>query len=363
MSKPIPQTLDDLDNLGHQLMQKAKKGDLADAQVAWAILRQEAEKDPQWAARIARWLEAVTGDGGPRRPRLCLYYPGSKCRISSWVIDQMPEHDVYVEPFIGLGAVLLNKEPVALEVANDANGTIVALLKRLGNADDRRALAKLISQWVFSPQEAMKQFVTTRVAYWNGGFEDLDEDQRVHALLAGGLFNLGTPFSDKLPDWFSPDEMAPKRRAAAQWLTWLEDVGERLSNVRIYNKDWRKLKPDGWFSSYLKTHKIPLRRVLYYLDPPYIPASISDKLQSAYVEYTRSFGEDEWMEIADWMIQSAKKGPRILLSGMRHPDSEAIARLDRSSAIFSVDREYVTRSVHSSPKTEVLWANYPLEQP
>lgn len=36
-------------------------------------------------------------------------YPGSKWSISNWIISFFPPHHSYLEPFLGSGAVLLNK--------------------------------------------------------------------------------------------------------------------------------------------------------------------------------------------------------------------------------------------------------------
>lgn len=38
-----------------------------------------------------------------------LKYPGGKWRISDWIIEHIPEHKVYLEPFFGSGAVFLKK--------------------------------------------------------------------------------------------------------------------------------------------------------------------------------------------------------------------------------------------------------------
>lgn len=54
-----------------------------------------------------------------------LKYPGAKNRIADWIINQMPKHDVYLEPFAGSLSVLLNKPPCHIETVNDLDGEIV----------------------------------------------------------------------------------------------------------------------------------------------------------------------------------------------------------------------------------------------
>lgn len=39
-----------------------------------------------------------------------LKYPGAKNRLATWIVSHIPPHKVYCEPFLGSGAVFLNKE-------------------------------------------------------------------------------------------------------------------------------------------------------------------------------------------------------------------------------------------------------------
>ena len=38
-----------------------------------------------------------------------LKYPGAKWSMAEWIIDHFPPHRSYLEPFMGSGAVLMNK--------------------------------------------------------------------------------------------------------------------------------------------------------------------------------------------------------------------------------------------------------------
>jgi len=46
-------------------------------------------------------------------------YPGGKTTIADWIIQHIPDHKVYVEPFGGSAGVLANKPESPLEVYND----------------------------------------------------------------------------------------------------------------------------------------------------------------------------------------------------------------------------------------------------
>ena len=48
-----------------------------------------------------------------------LKYPGAKWKISDWIIQNLPPHESYLEPFFGSGAVFFNKKPARIETIND----------------------------------------------------------------------------------------------------------------------------------------------------------------------------------------------------------------------------------------------------
>lgn len=59
------------------------------------------------------------GGLGMRMARPVLRYPGGKFRIAGWIIEQLPPHRVYVEPFGGAGSVLMAKPRAHAEIFND----------------------------------------------------------------------------------------------------------------------------------------------------------------------------------------------------------------------------------------------------
>lgn len=70
------------------------------------------------------------------RPPAVLRYPGSKWSLASRIVETFGEHAHYVEPYFGSGAVFFNKPPVAHEVLNDSNGSIVNLFRMLRDRTD-----------------------------------------------------------------------------------------------------------------------------------------------------------------------------------------------------------------------------------
>lgn len=53
-------------------------------------------------------------------------YPGGKGNCFHHIINQMPPHDLYVEPFLGGGSVFLNKRPAAMSLISDVDPDVVA---------------------------------------------------------------------------------------------------------------------------------------------------------------------------------------------------------------------------------------------
>ena len=50
---------------------------------------------------------------------------GGKSKLKKKIISIMPQHKVYVEPFIGGGSVFFAKEPAELNIINDKDKDIV----------------------------------------------------------------------------------------------------------------------------------------------------------------------------------------------------------------------------------------------
>lgn len=54
---------------------------------------------------------------------------GGKFRLRKKIIEKIPEHICYVEPFFGAGWTYFGKNPSTVEVINDIDGDIVNLFR------------------------------------------------------------------------------------------------------------------------------------------------------------------------------------------------------------------------------------------
>jgi site-specific DNA-adenine methylase len=63
-------------------------------------------------------------------------YPGGKggAGVYQAIINQMPPHDVYIEPFLGAGAVMRRKRPASVNLGIDIDPAVIA---GFGEAGDR----------------------------------------------------------------------------------------------------------------------------------------------------------------------------------------------------------------------------------
>lgn len=80
--------------------------------------------------------------------RSVLRYPGSKWNIARSLVDLIPEHHSYVEPYFGSGAVFFSKPYSDIETINDLDSDITNLFRCIQTDSD--TLARLVMTTPFS---------------------------------------------------------------------------------------------------------------------------------------------------------------------------------------------------------------------
>jgi site-specific DNA-adenine methylase len=78
-----------------------------------------------------RYLNANHGAGG--QMKVFDEYPGSKSGsgVYQQIINLMPPHKVYIEPFLGSGAILLKKKPAEAQIGLDLAPAVIARWSRM----------------------------------------------------------------------------------------------------------------------------------------------------------------------------------------------------------------------------------------
>jgi len=168
-------------------------------------------------------------------------YYGGKQKIAKRIVELLPEHKCYVEPFCGGAAVLFAKPPSFNEVLNDTNGRIVNFFKVLRDQPDN-----LIRKIQLTPYSRREHYDARNVSA-----DNVDDARRWYCDVQQGFLNkprsgwLATPAAN----------CAKKVKMSADRLA---DVAQRVASVHVENVDAEKCIKQ-WDS----------KDTLFYVDPPY----------------------------------------------------------------------------------------------
>lgn len=187
----------------------------------------------------------------------CFKYIGGKFNIAPWIIENLPDHKNYVEPFGGMAHVLIQKSPSDFEVYNDINELIVNMFKVL---QDEVKLNKIIKYLELSPV-SRKYHDDIR----HGNYiipEDDDNLVKCYNLLYLSKTSFsGQLFENKsLPSWSFNRKKVRSTIAIGlnNFPTNLLKVVQRLKQVQYDCLDFKKC-----IETYDSTE------TLFYCDPPY----------------------------------------------------------------------------------------------
>ena len=181
-------------------------------------------------------------------------YMGGKTKIAPWIIEKLPDHTYYVEPFGGSASVLLNKPRSQVEVYNDANGDVVNFFDVLRSRPEE--LAEFTKRVPFA--EDVHERWSER--WFNGTRPDDDlERAGMWMFLRYSQFNgkAGTKSGFKREPVVeeSHGQVADVWRQAPERI---RETAERLQGVSIVNDDYRDV---------IDRYDSP--DTLFYCDPPY----------------------------------------------------------------------------------------------
>ncbi|MDO5106585.1 DNA adenine methylase [Capnocytophaga sp.] len=263
---------------------------------------------------------------GSHWQRTPISYYGGKQTMLPHIIPLIPEHQIYVEPFFGGGAVFWAKQPAKSEIINDFNANVVNFYNVLKS--DFEALKALVNKTIVS-REAYKSalvmyhspFLFSPVqrawAFWyatNAGFSNQIQNCRFDrkGKNAIGLINKVLQFS--------------------------EDYAERLQHVQIENND---------ACAVIASHDS--ENSFIYCDPPYVGAR-----QGHYGGYT----QEHFNELLNAL--SKVKGKFLLSS---YQNDELLKYVEQFGWYQKeIALHLGSSSVKGRKRKEILTANYNINE-
>lgn len=196
--------------------------------------------------------------------RPVLRYFGGKWMLAPWILQNLPAHKTYVEPFGGGASILMRKNRSYAEIYNDRDGEIVNVFKQLRDNGPRLEELLRLSPW--SRDEYDSSYV--RVS-------DPIEQARLTIVRSAMGFADATTRQSKCG---FRAVMTQGKAAADVWRGYPDFVSsftKRLQGVVIENRDY-------W--SVCENHDSP--ETLHFLDPPYVHSTRSGPKDAYKYEMT-----------------------------------------------------------------------------
>jgi DNA adenine methylase len=267
----------------------------------------------------------------PSRP--LLRYFGGKWRMAGRIIEHMPKHEIYVEPFGGGASVLFNKPRSYAEVYNDLDGEIVNLFCVV-----RDYGAELIRRCELTPYARPVFDESFRAA------DDPIEQARrtlVRSFMGFGG-NLTRPNRDQTPQRTGFRNYSGLNRGSTPARNWREFPAglpaliERLRGVIIEQRDALLLIPEH-----------DSDQTLFYVDPPYVHSTRGATSGGSIRGYRFEMTDDQHRALA---AQLRALAGMVMLSGYH---SELYDELFGDWARV----EFPALADGARKRTEVLWFN------
>jgi DNA adenine methylase len=258
-----------------------------------------------------------------------LKYPGGKSILACGIIELMPHHLHYVEPYFGGGAVLLEKDPHGIsEVVNDLRGDLTNFWQVLQSPEQFGWFSRRLAATPFSEAEF----------HWTIQQPD-DIDRAIQFFIRCRQSRAGSG-TDFAPLSRNRTRRGMNEQASAWWsaVDGLEAVHQRLARVVILNRNALDVirQQDG-------------PSTLYYCDPPYLLET-----RTCPDHYAHEMTDQQHGELLDLL---ANVGGSVLISGYR---SELYDRWAEANGFTRIDFD-VANSMAQGPKTrriECVWKNF-----
>ncbi|WP_347562775.1 DNA adenine methylase [Clostridium sp. HBUAS56017] len=260
-----------------------------------------------------------------------LKWPGSKWSIGEKIIEMMPKHNIYLEPFFGSGAVFFLKPPCNTEILNDLDGEVVNLFRTI--RDDSEELANSIYLTPYSREEYQESYKRN-----DKNLDNIEKSRQF--LIRCNMARAGMQYYSSSWRHAGPVLGAKtKQRVTGDWNKVPERILEaasRLKDAEIENRNAFDL-----------IEKYNREDCLIYVDPPYL---LSTRRQRYYnVEMT---DDQEHLELLELLKNHSGS---VIISGYKSKLYEDVLK-DWNT------KEICTNAEQGKERIEVLWFNFELSK-
>lgn len=265
----------------------------------------------------------------PRRP--VLRWHGGKWKLAPFIIQNLPPHRIYVEAFGGAASVLLRKPRSYAEIYNDLDGQVVNLFEVL-RSDRSDELIRLLELTPFARGEFEGSY----------GISD-DPVEEARRLVVRSFMGFGSDgFNRNVRTGFRATSNRSGTTPAHDWVNYPENlraIVKRLQGVVIERRPAAEVSCQ---------HDGP--ETLHYLDPPYMPATRSDKSRKSGEKYHAYAHEMTAGDHAQFLTSVVKLSGAVVISG--YPSETYDAALDGWHRVTCA-----ALADGAAKRTEVLWIN------
>jgi len=272
-------------------------------------------------------IETCRNPDNMKITRPVLRYHGGKWRLAPWIIANMPEHRVYIEPFGGGGSVLIRKPRSHTEIYNDLDGEVCNVFRVLRDSAQSTELERLMQLTPYAREE------------FDLAFERCPEDpiEQARRSIFRAFASVGSDgFTRPNRTGFRSYSKDIGAQLALQWKRLPNQVSawvERLRGVLIENRPAEKV---------IEVFDNP--RCLIYADPPYVTCT-RNSVRNGGKAYRHEMTDEDHCRLAE-LLHNVEG--MVMLSGY---DCELYRRLYGDWQMITkehiADRAKIT--------TECLW--------
>lgn len=261
-------------------------------------------------------------------------YYGSKATLAARIVDLLPEHEAYVEPFCGSLAVLLAKppRPGRFETVNDLDRDLMTFWRVLRDRPDD--LERVCALTPHSRSEYAACWPITDEV------DDLERARRVWVKLSQGRGGQLRPTGWRYHEQTN-GRSSSMPRTLAGYVSRFADVAERLRHVSL------ECRPA--LDVIQRYGRDP--STLLYVDPPYLG---SVRASTAY-QYEMN-GEREHRDLADALRRTPAA---VVLSGYHSPLYDGLYEGWHVTELAAFTGQ-ANGGRNTGARVEVLWSNRPL---